>query len=514
MKKMVVLLLLAVLLLVPAVNVKAATLANGNYVGDASGSFVPPSFVFDENLMSSEAVKDEAGRFKSGYFYFNSVSNGWRRQRNNLYSSDDGYLYITRTPIPNNSLDEGLTGYLFEVWTSTSCDRIYVDANYEYNEKNEPSKITWYDVYHYVPNGVSGMHIGGLNMPINCNSDVVYEYDEVKNNLGFYCTNLPVFNEEDTDAIERYKQSGDYSGSVNEGTLDFNNTDVEQDDSVELPRNPMTYGRILNKIDIKYSVADGEAKPSSLNVRWYPPIKNLEDYSYDLRVKVHYQDCSDRKYYDTDYSLCVSNFPYSGRSTVDINTGLPVSRGSDIPEDFNIDEDLLKKQGFKFVKAVTGNVTSCWVSTKTGQPVLIKTVTIQIRNRVGDKCSNWATVTSTAGGGSSVYVHDDDDNPVPTDDYDNPNIDNNDNHITDEFADKNISNVDFSTSLKGIMNYIRSGFGLLGNYGLISLITGLFSYIPASVWTLLKAGIAMVMVVALARIVVSAISGLGNLFPK
>lgn len=59
-----------------------------------------------------------------------------------------------------------------------------------------------------------------------------------------------------------------------------------------------------------------------------------------------------------------------------------------------------------------------------------------------------------------------------------------------------------SVSNNGFINSILSGFGLIGNNGLISFLVNVFAYVPSWLWSLIGTGIAFMVIIALFKLVV------------
>lgn len=59
-----------------------------------------------------------------------------------------------------------------------------------------------------------------------------------------------------------------------------------------------------------------------------------------------------------------------------------------------------------------------------------------------------------------------------------------------------------STSNEGFINSILSGFGLIGDNGLLSFLAGVFAYIPEWLWVLIGTGVTFMVIIALFKLVV------------
>ena len=302
-----------------------------------------------------------------------------------------------------------------------------------------------------------------------------------------YYTNIPIFSKDNLDAIKAYEESGDISGAENE----YDISQPDQDDSVELPKNLRSYGKIgyidFNTDSTVFGLANG-----TITYLWDLP-SDFNNYSYDVRVKVDYR-VKDGSSKSTNWYNAVTDYPYERNSQYDLNTGEPVKRDPSIAEDYRLNRDIMTKfdwQGVDMTKILSFHV--------------------EIRNRCGNKCSNWVSIESQMDGSNSTSVKDDNGNVVEDDNYHATNTDNSDDSKYYDSDPKNNSsyignNSNFSAT--SFIQYIKDGFGLLGSGGLIALMAGLFSFIPGSIWTLIKAGIAAGIMIMLISLTVSAVSSI------
>lgn len=321
-----------------------------------------------------------------------------------------------------------------------------------------------------------------------------YYYDYYgEEDTGHFSSTLPIFKAGDTDAINAYLENGDLSGAENENDI----SQPEQDDSVELPKNLRSYGKIgyidFNTDSTVFGLANG-----TITYLWDLP-SDFNDYTYDVRVKVDYS-IKDNSTKSTDWYNAVTDYPYERNSQYDLNTGEPVKRDPSIAEDYRLNRDIMTKfdwQGTDMKKILSFHV--------------------EIRNRRGNKCSNWVSIESQMDGSNTTNVKDDDGNIIEDDNYHATNTDNSDDSKYYDSDPKNNSSYignNSSVSVTSFIQYIKDGFGLLGSGGLIALMAGLFSYIPASIWTLIKAGIAMAILIMLMSVTInmlsSVFSGIGG----
>lgn len=320
-----------------------------------------------------------------------------------------------------------------------------------------------------------------------------YYYDYYgEEDTGHFSSTLPIFKAGDTDAINAYLENGDLSGAENE----YDISQPDQDDSVELPKNVRTYGNVFETTFRQASLQGRQVKYNAMTVRWDPP-SDINSYSYDVKIQCTYSITNNSnisatgrvpdltKSETTSAVMIVTDYPYANRGTYDLTTGKEIARGEKQPEDCVINEEALKKLTY-----------SC--NFENVFPTKLK---IWIRNRKGNKCSNWVAVTSNAsqvaGSDSKANVEDDDGNKVANDDYDDTPIDNSDKHTYYDTDPDTSSTESPKFSLKEFYSYLKSGFGLLGNNGLIAFFAKSFSFIPSNIWLLITGGVAVMIIVGI-----------------
>lgn len=289
-------------------------------------------------------------------------------------------------------------------------------------------------------------------------------------------TNLPIFDIDDVESINNYINYGDTSGSLNE--IDK----PEHDLDVELPRNLVSRG----SWDDHYQNAQNNGKGNRVTFQWSCPTV-LDGYSYDVKLKMSYKTTLTGGVYSTDTCNFVTNYPYETGSWIDINTGLPVSRSPDTPESFYVD-----------IPRVNELFNKCGMSNPPN-PYFVVDFTFYVRNRKDNKCSSWVKVGMNLDGSTNADVVDDDDNPTDEEEYDGSITEPNVPYHPDI---PGIPDIPSSFDISGITAFIRSGFGLIGSGGLISLMSSVFSYIPASVWDLIKMAVStsiLIMIIGLIK---------------
>lgn len=277
-------------------------------------------------------------------------------------------------------------------------------------------------------------------------------------------SSIPVFIDDENlkDNVSKYLENGDTSGAENK----YDISQPSQDDSVELPSNLRTYGKYGYKQD------------NAMTVRWDVP-SDVNNYTYDVRIKVDYS--TKDKDGSTDWYNAVTDYPYERNDQYDLNTGKPISRNTSTPEDFKVNRDV--------VSSIDFNGDGSYVRT-------IRAIHVEVRNRLGDKCSNWVSVEAQVDGDNSTNVKDNNGNVVQDDIYNGQNT-NNSNHETQYDTDPDFSKEDPKFSLSDFFNYLKSGFGLMGSNGLFAFFQRSFSFIPNDIWTLIIAGVACMIIVGI-----------------
>lgn len=276
---------------------------------------------------------------------------------------------------------------------------------------------------------------------------------------------IPIFDSSKSDfkeSVKKYLENGDCSGAENK----YDVSQPSQDDSVELPTNLRTYGKYGYKQD------------NAMTVRWDVP-SDVNNYTYDVRIKVDYS--TKDKDGSTDWYNAVTDYPYERNDQYDLNTGKPISRNTSIPEDFKVNRDV--------VSSIDFNGDGSYVRT-------IRSIHVEVRNRLDNKCSNWVSVEAQVDGDNSTNVKDNNGNVVQDDIYNGQNT-NNSNHETQYDTDPDFSKEDPKFSLSDFFNYLKSGFGLMGSNGLFAFFQRSFSFIPKDIWTLIIAGVACMIIVGI-----------------
>ncbi len=367
-----------------------------------------------------------------------------------FFAASDGCAYWLKHDVQSSG-SLSWTPYEF-VCTSKSLNNQSYRLFYVYNDNKNPdlsnSKIsTGFERYYY---------------------DYYGEED-----TGHFSSTLPIFKAGDTDAINTYLENGDTSGAINDDN-------TENDGSIEPPHDLKISG------EFSFGTIQKVFHDKLLSFSW--SIPEMKDLTYDAQFKFNYLDKKQNTENGIDSSW------YDWRDNIKYNYDSAAM----------ILDVVNKVQGVNWLSSAR---TSLGLSMDD-----CYSITFRVRNRKGNKVSNWVEIQLGQDGKATARETDLNGNTQKSDEYNedsNPST-NDANPGSNDFYDwvkdntDNANNSDSSTSSNGLTSsikdlkaFITSGFGLLGSNGIIALMSGLFSYIPASVWTLIKAAISMTILVML-----------------
>lgn len=457
--------------------------------GNATGWYTVPSYMFSEETQSSEVMKDDIGRFTSGYFYYRYGDDSLHR-RNSIFSGE-GPLFIAYEDVSSEkpSLSSGLAYYRFYLVYQNDVKMLPIDASSTKfladDDVNVETKLL--PVVNLSPVGNQEVYYRVL-ATFSVITDHQNSDEDNDDWLGFYCTNLPVFEKNDQESIAKYLENGDYSGAVNADNINGQVGDV--DNSIEKPRNL----KVIS--DGKYTNMIGSAVNAPFIgdyiAHWEQTVDTL-DYEYDVDVRFTFKNIvynnipelqvAVKQTYTSDWYTMRQGFPYLGEKN----------------EELKIDRSVLNNAVvYNFVSLFkTGTILDSVMVKGSLVSYDIEKVQIRVRNRSGDKVSNYVTTTVDYKTGSvTASVTDKDDNKVDDEEY-------NDTDVDETTGDKDvldaISDGDSSFGISGIMAFIKSGFGLLGDYGIIALMSRTYSYLPRSIWTIITFFISMLVVICVIK---------------
>ncbi|MDE6626081.1 MAG: hypothetical protein K2K56_06905 [Lachnospiraceae bacterium] len=255
---------------------------------------------------------------------------------------------------------------------------------------------------------------------------------------------IPIFLAENTEAITAYENTGDTSGAEN---ADYFNPYDKEDESIPKPHNI----KVIQGTD-QSVVGDNS--------------DFLTKFHHDIVISWTQDDLLDDMEFEIEGAFSSMRLSDSNYEELKEITGK-----------YNV---LVSKTKYGSTKSMTVQISKDILNSYKERGYLTKLV-LRVRNSVGKKSSKWVNVTidlknKTATATETGY---DDTSEIGGDEYNDTTVG----------GDDVASSPDIS--LSGILSYIQSGFGLLGSGGIIALMAGTFSFIPGSVWTLIKFAIAL-----------------------
>lgn len=272
----------------------------------------------------------------------------------------------------------------------------------------------------------------------------------------FFYSTIPVFNINDTDALNDYINNGDISGASNSDYINPPDGIDEFDGSIPLPHNL----KVLQGAD--QSVVGDASTTVGTFCRDVVLSWEQNDVVDDMSYEIQFQSYAKRMPDDGQFTLQEHNGPYSTIITDTYNGSKTVTVSIDVSTLNSYKEKgFLTKQKFR------------------------------VRNIVNGKTSNWVVVTIDIEKGKAT---------ANEEGYSDPDVDGG-----AEYDDNDLTGGTSNVSVDGIMQYVRDGFGLIGNGGLISLMSSTFLYLPNSTWTIFNFFVSSLVTIALLGAVIKII---------
>ena len=441
------------------------------------------------------------------FVLFLSFFPGFSSSAENAFDVDDPTLggsdymnSISKTESEKDAIKRYRTGTI-GIKCNRASDNLFVSLIYKFKPNNEDVAYMYIvkeGEFNYKVYGVGNVHYDNavvkkpdtlqVSVTTGYNDWSLAKYDNgngrgltisypwKEDNFFTFSSNLPIFDKSNLDAIKAYEESGDISGAENVDDISSENIDG----SIEVPHNLKISG------EFSFGTIQKVFHNKLLSFGW--SIPEMEGLTYDAQFKFNYLD----KKQDTENGI--DSGWYDWRNNIKYNYDSAAM----------ILDVVNKVQGINWLSSAR---TSLGLSMDD-----CYSVTFRVRNRKGDKVSNWVEIQLGQDGKATTRETDLNGNTQKSDEYNedtNPST-NDENPGSNDFYDwvkdntNNANNSDSSTSSNGLSSsikdlkvFITSGFGLLGSNGIIALMSGLFSYIPASVWTLIKAAISMTILVML-----------------
>lgn len=275
-------------------------------------------------------------------------------------------------------------------------------------------------------------------------------------------SSLPIFREGQysKEDLDNYLKNGDTSGATNAKELNEKYTD-KYDDSIPLPQNL----KVVSGVDQTITGTSLEklgAFNKDIVLTWeQPEIPDGMQFEIEAEFsakRLADDNYSDLKEYTGAYHTVVQKTAYGETKTVTVSVDHKTLNG-------------LKEKGY--LSKVKFRVRNC-VDNKTSDWVL---VTVDIANKTATATQQGYEDNSNTGG----------------DTYNDTNVDASDNN-------KNVvdsSNINFGS----LSNFIKDGFGLIGNGGIVTLMSRTFIFLPGTFWTIIYFFVSMLVFVCVIKLI-------------
>lgn len=353
---------------------------------------------------------------------------------------EDGYIYLVEKTRENGYIEYYLCGSgkaTVSIANERSCES---DSSYEYTNVKSPEQVSL------------------RSYTDSANLTVMWSYDgsSEKNYQNMLKDiTIPIFSAENEEGFKSYEETGDTSGAENNDHYVDN-----YDESIPIPHNV----KILQGTDQSISGSD---------------LEYLTVFNHDIVLSWTQEDVLDNMKFEIQGEFSAKRISDNDYTSMQEYTGY--------------NRTLIAKTDYGGTTSMTVQIPKSTLNSCKEKGYLT-TLKIKIRNMVGNKTSNWVTVTidlknKTATATETGY---EDSSQTGGDEYNDTNVDYDSNN-------ENNANGDFS--IDGIMSYIKSGFGLLGNNGIIALMSRTYLYLPASVWTIIKFFISMLVAICVIKLV-------------
>lgn len=452
MKKNVLIMLLTFVLVVSSCNVVYATSipvvtdSDTEYGATSDEEFKD---FYNNLLYESRFSSNETGQVYEGYanFYRKDISDQYSSRSYSLsLDSSDGYMYIVYYPGESNTYS------YYRVFGSGTLTSV---QTYNY-DNGETLGTTTYEPYVHT--------LGDFGVP-STKFYSLYDWKAETTAAFLLNTNIPVFRSDNEDAIKAYIESGDYSGAVNKDDVtggDNAYTD-EYDESIPLPHDL----KIIKGVDQSVTGVS---------------TSFITQYNHDIVLSWKQEDCPEGMQFEVE-----GNFFYKRLSDSDYTEMQEMNDGFKKIVNKTDYGDADKSMTLTIGKSTLNGFISRGIQTK---------VQFRVRNVMGNKTSNWVLITLDIANKTATATEQSYDDNADTggEEY------NDDNVNYDPDSPNSAINVD-NFSIDGIMSYIKSGFGLLGNNGIIALMSQTYLYLPASIWTIIKFFISMLIVICVIKLI-------------
>lgn len=299
---------------------------------------------------------------------------------------------------------------------------------------------------------------GGYNMK--------YLGSDLMKNFNISDTNIPLFDSKES--AENYFNTGDTSGLLNSDKVS------SYDPSLEVPQDfKITFSG--NKLFRD----DGSVNQSDFQFEWFQSDDiDLQDYRTEIYVQATIAQMNIIDVFKKDYS---KTYLTDKLLLVDCTT------------------DYSNNQSVKwddFYKVINEDFGTHW---DTSQPVGVEPFYFWIRNIKGNSYSDWVKVKVTK---NNIVTSGNELTGSGTVTKGYEQIDGSSGETKTDSKYGKTYHVDPDTkSVSSIIDYIKNGFGLLGDDGLIALFKETFSFLPAPVWTCIISMIAATCIIVIWKVV-------------
>lgn len=346
--------------------------------------------------------------------------------------------------------------------TSGKADRFILSGSHLYCVASENSIALYGDngssiTYEWLNTSSNIWNVASKNVPLS--NDNPFMCSPRYNVYG----SIPVFDSSKSDfeeSVKNYLENGDSSGATNAKELNEKYTD-KYDDSIPLPQNL----KVVSGVDQTITGTSLEklgAFNKDIVLTWeQPEIPDGMQFEIEAEFsakRLADDNYSDYKEYTGEYHTVVQKTAYGETSTVTVSVDHKTM-------------NAMKEKGF--LTKVNFRVRNC-INNKTSDWVL---VTVDIANKTATATQQGYEDNSNTGG----------------DTYNDTNVDASDNN-------KNVvdsSNINFGS----LSNFIKDGFGLIGNGGIITLMSRTFTFLPGTFWTIIYFFVSMLVFVCVIKLI-------------
>lgn len=279
-------------------------------------------------------------------------------------------------------------------------------------------------------------------------------------------TNIPLF--DSLDSAKAYYETGDTSGLLNSDKVN------SYDSSLEVPQDfKITFSG--NKLFRE----DGSVNQSDFQFEWSQSNDiDLQDYRTEIYVQATIAQMNIIDVFKKDYS---KTYLTNKLLLVDCNT------------DYSNSQSVKWTDFYKIINDDFGNHKD------TSQPVGVEPFYFWIRNIKGNSYSDWVKVKVTK---NNIVTSGNELTGSGTVTKGYEQIDGSSGETKTDSVYGKTYHVDPDTkSVSSIIDYIKNGFGLLGDDGLIALFKETFSFLPAPVWTCIISMIAATCIIVIWKVV-------------